>query len=231
MDKITSQHFIVSFYKNSTASKDMAKILEILESSYFKIISDLDLSIKHPKIRCHLFETEGQKIKETGENGYAEAYPEKYYMNCVYNLKIKALGAHEIVHILINSLGKPNFVISEGVAESFEDYWAGLLNNKIQRLPHDQWVRTFIKGKTFIPITELFDDSKFWDYDSAISYPECGSFLKFLRQELSLKQIKSLIGSIRRNADNPLNLSKFNAITGKSLSDFEDLWLDKIGKK
>lgn len=179
---------------------------------------------EYPTIAWHLYPDETTKIQVTGEDGYAETNRETFEVFSVYNDEINPLGPHELVHLLTNFMGVSNLVLSEGLAEYFEDTW------KIDgvKLGHDDWVRKFVRDKTYLPISRLFDDFLFWelDPDGSIAYAESGSFAKFLIAKYGIEKFLQAYQSVRRRGAD--NFEKFEAAYRRSINDIEQEWLDSL---
>ncbi len=223
-----TKHFKIHYNVGSIADSEIGYIVEQLESSYRKITTDFELKNRFPVIQVFLFDNMAEKVEQTGEDGNAHTDRENYKIFAVYDNDVKPVGAHEVAHLLTNQFGWSNLVLAEGLAESFDDCWYMPDNGQMVAVPHDECVRRFIKKKVFIPITKLYDDHKFWDYDSAVSYPECGSFMKYLRQVYSTELIKSLLKATIRRAEYEKNSEAFKKITGKSLVQAEQDWLQSL---
>lgn len=231
MESVSSRHFKIFFTKHSVAEIEIGTITSKLEAGYKKIIRELKIDDKFPKIRFYLYPTRIEKVKHTGEKANANTDRKNFKIFALYNKDIKPVSPHEVVHILTNSIGHPNYVLNEGLAESFSETWKIKIGKKLVELDHDDWVRKFIADKKFIPIFRLFDDSKFWDYDPVVSYPECGSFVKYLRKNYSLEQLTSLVRDLHYDDAITKNLEIFKSIIGKSLIEVEKLWLKDINAK
>jgi hypothetical protein len=226
--KKETTHFIFYYQKDSTAERGIELIAKVSEESFSKIVKTLKLKKDFPKIKYFLYETNEDKLRATGDEGNANTNRVKFEIHAVYNDEVKAVGPHEIVHLLTNHLGVPSYVLSEGLAESFEDYWTNETNGELRRLNHDDWVKEFLNTKKYIPIVNLFDDSRFWDYDDTISYPESGSFVKYLIKTYGVDKILGLYKDIKRKDSVQKDLSTFRKIIGKELTEVEKDWLRNL---
>lgn len=221
-------HFSIYFNAGSVAEAEITDISKRLEASYKKIITDFQLEDNYPIIELYLYNSMAEKIKQTGEDGNAHTDRANYKVFAAYDNDVKPVGPHEFVHLLTNKFGWSNLVLAEGLAESFDDNWHVLIGKKLVAASHDEWTRRFIKDGTFISITKLYDDHKFWDYDYAVSYPECGSFMKYLRSNYSMAVIKKLLSSTTRRGELSENLAAFKKCTGKDLKEVESLWTNNL---
>jgi hypothetical protein len=222
MKSSKSEHFVINYLPNSTAASQSVKILDLLEKSYIKIIQELDLKIS-PVIKVYLYQTKKDKIRTTGEGANAHTNREKFEFFAIYNSKIKAIGCHELVHLLTNHLGVPNYVFNEGLAEYFEDDWGAVWNGKLQFLPHDEWVRRFVYGKSYVPINQLFEDYKFLVLDPTgkYSYPESGSFIKYLVKKYGIEKVMLAYGQLKRKPEIDKNKHIFRSVFGLDIEQAE----------
>jgi len=222
MQLANSKHFIVHFDSNSTAQSESDEILKLLEKCYNKITKALDLKIR-PMINVYLYETRANKKSATGEGANAHTDREKYEFFAVYNPTIRAVGAHELVHLLTNHLNLPNYLFNEGLAEYFEDDWVTRVNGAVKHVPHDRIVAALIKDDKYIPIVSLFDDERFWelDPDGAYSYPESGSFIKYLARRFGIKKVLQAYTKLKRKSNVANNKSTFADIFKQQIEDVE----------
>jgi len=224
-----SKHFVVHYQPKSTAEAELAQILDLLEKRYNKIIKELNIKIR-PTIKCYLYQTKKAKLLATGEAANAHTNREKYEFFAIYNTSIKAIGCHEIVHLLTNDIGLPNYIFNEGLAEYFEADWTTKIDDKLITLPLDKWVQRFIKDKEYISVTELFNDCEFWELDpnGTISYPEAGSFIGYLVDIYGVKRVMLAYSKLIRKASLRDNLLTFQEVFGKKIEQIEKDWLARI---
>jgi len=226
MKKISKKldHFVVFYDQNSKAEQDIDEISKSLELSYEKIIKELKLFPLSQKIKFFLYETVNEKVKETDERAYGHTDRKAKTIFAVYNKEIKCIGPHEIVHIFIAALGFSNYVLGEGLAESMEEGWTTKNVSKSQ----DEWVRDFRKNNQFVPITTLFDDHEFIKHDCTISYPEAGSFVKFLLKKYGSEKVLEVFKALERRGDLKKNLEAFKDRIGQSVEEAEKEWLESL---
>lgn len=226
-----SNKIIINDYEQYLDTKAKKKLLKIFNNNFDLIIKTLKLDHNFPIMNFYLFPSEEIKIQETGEDGYAETDPETFSIYMVYNNDIQPIGPHEQVHLLTKHISVPNFVFSEGLAEFFEPYWRGNIDDKLVQLKHDEWVKKFITDGNYIPIVSLFDDYQFWELDknATISYPETGSFIKYLTNEYGVEKIIDAYRQMRRRPDTPTyNYKIFKNVFNISVAAAEKSWLESL---
>lgn len=134
----------------------------------------------------------------------------------VYSETIQGLGAHEVCHNLAVSVwGKNKGIwISEGLAVYADDSWQGLPLHSVAKwlLDHDK----------LVPVKELIDDGKMRKYPDIVTYPELGSFVKFLYEFYGREAVKTLWREGAKGAA--------RAFPGKTLDQVEMEWRDRLAK-
>jgi len=223
MKQKTSRHFNIFYQPNSLAEKEISFIVRALEKSFAFVIKKLELKDKFPKINYYLYPDNSSKFLAMGDSGNANARVKQFAIHGVYNKKIKIVGRHEIVHLLTNKWGKPPELLRQGLAEAMEETW--------HKINHHQWVKNFIKNKNLVAPKDLLDDKKFWRFDDLITYPESGSFIKYLINCCGLKLFKKLYKKLHYNLSFKQKEKIIKAIIGKPLKELERDWLDYIGSK
>lgn len=130
----------------------------------------------------------------------------------VYSDAIKANGAHEIMHIIsINLWGNSESWIKEGLAVFSDDNWHGYNLHRLSKY--------LMSKKKLIPLKDLM--RKFNSYNNLITYPEAGSFVKFIYEEYGGDIVKA-IWKKGRNA--------IPEIIGEDLKTIEQKWHEILNK-
>lgn len=218
-------------YKNYLDEAEVIKLKGILKDNCDIILRTLKLDRGFPKIKCFLYPSVEIKEKETGEDANAHTDRDKLELYLVYNDIIKPTGPHEFVHLLTSHISVPNYFFCEGLAEYFEDFWTAEIDGKMETLEHDVWVKKFLLDNTYISIADLFDDSKFWELDDsgAFSYPESGSYMKYLVGRHGIEKVTLAYSRLKRNSPDALqNYRVFESIFGVKLWESEKDWLASL---
>jgi hypothetical protein len=131
----------------------------------------------------------------------------------VYGETIKALGAHETCHNFARSLwGKPNEQwIDEGLAVYSDDGWQG---HRLHELA--KWL---LDRNKLIPVNDLISDRRFREYSDLITYPELGSFVKFVYEKYGRDVVKTLWQRGAGGADQAC---------GRTLNQIEGEWRSEL---
>jgi len=133
----------------------------------------------------------------------------------VYGDTIKAIGGHETCHALSHTLwGKPHGLwLDEGLAVYSDDQWRGLPLYSVAKVLLD-------KGK-LLPVDDLLDNNWIKKYPDMVTYPELGSFVKFLYEKYGLDAVKNIWQNGAKNADSAF---------GKNISTLEAEWRGELAK-
>jgi len=220
MKQKKSRHFNIFYKPNSLAEKEIDFITVALEKSFAVVIKKLSLPSNFPKIHYYLYPNNNSKFQVMGDMGNANARIKQFAVHGVYNKKIKIVGRHEIVHLLTNKWGKPPELLRQGLAEAMEEKW--------HKINHHQWVKNFSKNKKLIALKYLLDDKKFWRFNELVTYPESGSFVKYLIDCYGLKLFKRLYEKLHYDLSVKQKEKIIKKTTGKPVKELEKDWLNYV---
>lgn len=228
MQKRSSGHFDIYYYKGSSAEREIKKIAEEREKGYQEICNFLDKS-GDIRVRVVFFEDGKTKAWETGHRGAGWAFDQTIVE--VYNEKEKLDPYHELCHILTRSYGDPPALFNEGFAvymterlgaPALKSLGGGLLTvaEKVKKLKSEnQWIPL----EELISYTEIGSDESRWE----ISYPEAASFVQFLIKKFDKEKFLQAYKSLKNPDDKSIhqeNQKTLAAIYGLSLSELERQW-------
>lgn len=232
MQNRTARHFDIYYKKDSTAERDIDKIIDERDSGYDEICRFLE---REPDIRITLifFEDMVSKINETGHIGAGMASGTNIVE--VYNKKMHLDPFHETTHILAKSFGRPPAIFREGLATYMSERlgapplieFGGGESSLYER------VRELRNNGDWIDLEELLTYTQIgpsWSRPQ-VAYPEAGAFVKFLidtyGKEKFLQAYKTLsnskIGSVIKK-----NEGKLEKIYGLSIGDLEKQWIETL---
>lgn len=214
-----TEHFVFHFKKDSLAERNIRAIIRSQEQAFDKICDFLAVK---PAWKTKYFLYPSRRLKKLmmGDSGNGNALPEKHEVHVLYNQKIKCTGPHELTHVLACLLGKPPRFLQEGLAEYFEKTWNGR--------KHDDLIMEYVNRKIFCPIVKLIDDKYFNRTKEDISYPEAGSFFKYLVKNFGRTKVLLIFEILTKGDDYEENLDKIRNIFKMSLSDLERKWLRQL---
>jgi hypothetical protein len=133
---------------------------------------------------------------------------------------------------LFIGLRPPVALWSEGLAVAFQtDPAAGDLLPRWNRVPLDDHARAFKAQGRLIPIAELLTTPTFRRFDSNVTYPQAGSFVRFVLDSCGLSGVKRLFASGSPSDGAESVTAQFEAACGRTLQETEAAWLRKLEEK
>jgi hypothetical protein len=187
-------------------------------------IAALDLPaprrIRYNKYRSR--EHMGSLIGNGGTNGFADA--ERFEIHTIW-----PRDNHEVVHLYSSAFGRPVALWSEGLAVAFQtDPASGDLLPRWNRVPVDDHARAFRAQGRLIPTAELLTTAGFRRFDANVTYPQAGSFVRFVLDTCGLGGVKRLFasGSSSDTADSVT--AQYESACGQTLQDTEAAWLRRL---
>jgi hypothetical protein len=118
---------------------------------------------------------------------------------------------------------------SEGLAVAFQtNPPAGDLVPKWSGTAVHEHARQFRAQGRLIPIGELLTTADFRRFDANVTYPQAGSFVKFVLDTCGLDGVKRVFQSTGQQADAAAVRQQFQAACGQSLDAAEQAWLTML---
>ena len=226
MEKRSTEHFDIYYSKNSTAESEINQIAQLREQGYQKICKFMGRSIDR-RIRLVLFEDKQTKLRQTGYQGMGWA--EDSTIIEVYGPEGKLNLYHETVHILVEDIGGPPDLFTEGLAVYVSEQ---LGSHALEHLGGRD-------SSLYARVRQLKADGDWIDLDKLItydvgtqnppvSYAESGAFAKFLIEQYGMGKFMKAYGQLK-NSDSPdirqENQEILNVLYGESLSQLEQRWI------
>ena len=220
--KSESSHFIYFYREGSLAQSDIFQIIQSHEKSYLKIAKVLGIELDE-KIRYLLFPSAKEKQYFTGHVGAGGTNNISFYE--IYNQETKVDAKHELSHIIAGKIGSPPALFSEGLAVWFEEK-----DFRTEKTP-DERVREIFQEGNLIPLNEILSYPEIGSTRSkpTISYPEAGSFVKYLIEEYGFKKFKLIYTKCKREKmDSDFNKKIFEEVYKESIHETEKKWLQSL---
>ena len=164
----------------------------------------------------------GSVIGVGNTNGFANAETFEFHT-------IWPIDNHEVVHLYSAAFGRTVALWSEGLAVAFQTnpqggdlspHWSGVLL--------DDWVRRFHAEGRLIAISDLLTTADFRRFDDSVTYPEAGSFTRFVIDTCGLQGMKQMFGAVATGASADIVRMQFQAICGRSIEAAEQAWLTAL---
>lgn len=179
-----------------------------LESHLRKI--EQALGISHPgKIPYYRYSSKERKEALTGNGANAH-----FEGGAVHADSWK--DRHEIVHVIDPQLGKSVVFLKEGLAVHLAGAWGG------QDL--HSYTKLLANKDELLPIGQLLDDVAFRNFPPEVTYPQAGSFVRYLIELFGVDRFKKLY-PIEDSSTAMSTLSEgFIKLYGLSIQEAEQAW-------
>ena len=221
-----TKHFQIYCARTSPAAQNVEAIGNEREAAYEKISKLLGVEYPEPIILA-LYSDPESKRHDTRHIGDGLALG-----NNMVEIYGKIDPYHELTHVLAGRLGDPPAMLNEGLAVYVSESMGADALKQLGSpgLKLDDAVAAHRKQGQFILLDELFTFTDIGPDSSrpTISYPEAGSFVKFLILNYGLEKFRQAYKSLE-NGDSADTIRKnretFRTIYGKFPADTERGWL------
>jgi hypothetical protein len=228
MEKRSTKHFDIYYFKNSTAAREIDKIAEQKDKGFAQICKFLGKE-SDLRIRLVLFEDGRTKHAETGHQGRGWAYGNTIVE--VYNEQEQLDPFHETTHILMRPFGNPPALFNEGFAVYISERLGAYALEDLSggRASIYERVRELKRKGQWIELEKLITFREIGSQESRppVAYAEAASFVKFLidtyGKDKFLRAYKEL-----KNSNSKIvhwtNKMVLQNIYGKQLSELQEEW-------
>ncbi|MEW6738071.1 MAG: hypothetical protein AB1489_42745, partial [Acidobacteriota bacterium] len=194
------------FEPNTPAEQRINELKKNAEQSFARVLQLLGEQTYRHQVNVFIVDSRSRMKALVGREVNGSANPEINTIFYVFGNNINASGSHEFCHVLaVNSWGKAEIWINEGLAVYSDDNWHGYKLHELSK-------HLLLKGE-LIPLEKIVKD--FRKYPTLITYPESGSFVKFLCEEYGMNKVKEMW---KKGA------SHIPKIFDKSLKELEKEW-------
>lgn len=170
------------------------------------------------KIQYYKYRNRDQLARLTGmdTNGWADsgAFAVHY---------IEGFDHHEVVHLYGSLVGSPPALLGEGLAVALStDPHRGVY----EALWHGRNVHRVAAGlgSQLVPLRDLLTSSDFRRYPPDSSYPQAGSFVRWLLDERGISSLLALYGSLGEGDSRSTVEDAFERIYGPGVPQLEGAW-------
>ena len=138
---------------------------------------------------------------------------------------------HEVVHLLTSTFGFPPALFNEGIAVAHQtnparnDFVA-----KWNGTPLHDHARTFRRTGRLGRLGQMIETNAFRGFDAEITYPQAGSFMRWLIDTQGLAKVKALFGRVGFQDPAAASRAAFLDVFGMTLEEAEERWLAFIGE-
>ena len=137
---------------------------------------------------------------------------------------------HEVVHLFTSTFGFPPALFSEGIAVAHQtnparnDFVA-----KWNGTPLHDHARTFRRTGRLGRLGQMIESNAFRGFDAEITYPQSGSFMRWLIDTQGLAKVKALFGRVAFQDPAAASRAAFLDVFRMTLEEAEERWLAFIG--
>ena len=211
--KDSTQHYDYYYEKNSITSNYIDSTKFYYEKGFIKLLEYLGIHSYDKKLSMFMLDSRDRMEQLVGMKTNGAAHPIDKTIYNIFNDTIKSYGNHETCHIIASDeWGRSQFAwIGEGLAVNSEDTWWQYELHSLANYLYNK--------EKLVSIEELVNN--FHNYSNIITYPESGSFVKFIKEKYGLETIKKLYKEGTIVFENQLN---------KNLYIIEQEWLKEIKK-
>ena len=200
---------VVLYYEKNRYAEKNLEVLKLRVKQHLTSTMDF-VGIETYDKPIHYFILEDrQRMKLlVGHETNGNANPKNNFVTAIFSEKIKSVyGNHELFHLIaMNEWGYPETWINEGMAVYSDDNWHGYNLHELSKY--------LIDNKNYIPLKKMA--KRLRKFDSMITYPLLGSFVKFIEEKYGRETTKLIWTKGRK---------KIKKHIGKSLEDLEKEWL------
>jgi len=172
------------FYEADTpAARDIDRIVKSMEDSRARVERLLG---KTSKLRLQTFFVESRARMKDLIKLETNAYAYGTISTMVYNDEIESIGAHQTCHVLATSLWGDSREewVEEGLAVYANDHWRGLPLHSVAK-----WL---LDRDKLVPVAGLVKNGWQQKHSDEVTYPQLGSFVKFVYEKYGMDGVKQL---------------------------------------
>ena len=164
--------------------------------------------------RAHL-----KAITGRDTNGFAEPGTPRFHT-------IWPTDNHEGVHTLvILQIGHPPALFNEGVAVAHQmDPSRGLFVPRWSGTEVHQLAKTYDASNQLPPLSSLLRSTNFFEFDTNVTYPCAGSFVRYLIDTYGLARFKAYVRSASFDDSAPTTEARFEAAYARTLASVWEEW-------
>lgn len=152
-------------------------------------------------------------------NGYAEPS-----LNVLHT--INRTETHEVVHVYAGPWGFPVALFVEGLAVAYQtNPQAGDFVPKWSGTPLHDAARQLKATGQLIPVAAITETTAFRAQNELVTYPESGSFVRFLIDTDGIAMMRRLYGAMPGDASSATARAAFLEVYGYGLDEAEARWL------
>ncbi len=229
LEKRVSAHADIYYFHDTTAAKDIDRVVDRREEAIGEIMKFLGLDPGCVRIRLVLFEDDNTKARETGYRG--EGWAEGDMAIELYGPEGRCDPYHETTHILASRLGDPPKAFYEGLAVYIaERFGKGRPEQEGQPPRLYDRARASKQSESWLTLEMLLTCTEFGGHPAR--YAQAGAFVKFLIDEYGKGLFLRAYTQLRVPADEMTkkqNKGMLDRLYGMSMDELERQWHKALG--
>ena len=212
-DSAATAHFRLYFERGSSATAHIDALKQSSEQARARVLAVLGERDYAEQVTVFVVQSRARMKALIGKEVNGQAIPSRNVLLYVFSDSIDASGAHELFHVVAKTLwGNTDDWINEGMAVYADDRWQ-------QRPLHAVASYLSEQGK-LIPLPALLE--RFDHYPELVTYPEAGSFVKFLHETYGVDALKQIWDG---------GAAAIPGVTGKGMEVLERDWHNRIKRR
>jgi hypothetical protein len=209
-----TEHFRLHFEPNALAETRIEDLKRWQEKAFASNLQLLNLGDYSFQTDIFIVASRERMKQLIGNETNGVAFPSTKVICFIFNEKINASGSHELMHVMAIRAwgGKPKTWINEGFATYSDDIWYGYKLHDLNKY--------LLQEKKLIPLEKLIEN--FRGYADMVTYPQAGSFVKYLYEQYGVEKVKDLwkSGAVK----------DVKRVLGKDVATLEKEWHSKLMK-
>jgi hypothetical protein len=205
-------NFRFYFEPGTLGEKHIDELKENAEQSRIRVLGFLGEKRYEKRVTIFILDSRAKMKALIGKEINGVGLPKILSLLYVFSETINASGAHELCHVLAKNLwGNADDWINEGLAVYSDGVW--------RRYQLDDLAKHLLLKSKLIPLEEIL--KHFDKYPELITYPEIGSFVKFLYEKYGMNAVREIWKQ---------DASAIPRVTGRSLNDLEKDWFEVLAR-
>jgi len=208
-----TDHFQLYFEPESLAEHHIDALTQRMEESRTRVLALLGERDYSARVTVFAVRSRARMKALIGKEVNGQAIPNRNLVLFVISDSIDASGAHELCHVIAKtSWGNADDWINEGLAVYADDTW--------QQRPLHAAASYLLAQHQLVPLADLL--RRFNHFPELVTYPEAGSFVKFLYEAYGVDTVKQIWSE---------GAAAIPRIIGKSIDALEREWHDRIAPR
>ena len=209
----STEHFFI-YYETGALNKDrLEQVKKDVEASYKHNLIVLNESDYERTIYVFIVDSRERMKDLVGGETNGIAFPETHVVCYIVNENMLLSAKHELLHVMaMNLWGEPEPWINEGMAVFSDGHWH---NHDLDAL-----AKHLLEEGELFPVKEMV--SSFHNHNDLVSYPQSGSFVKFIYEKFGVDAVKALWQN---------GVASSEEVIGMNVLSLEKEWLQAIEKK